>query len=105
MLPCGQLRNAARIPAAAGVWSTIGTVGLPGSGCRCGGESRVARVIPRTAAAARPAAPATAKRTRGRRAICTEGSGNPLCITILCIAMPTYRELLNRVKAEIDEVD
>jgi sulfur-carrier protein adenylyltransferase/sulfurtransferase len=70
----------------------------------------VASVIPSTAPAARTAAPATMTRTRGRDDICPQSSGNGvsgyyLAATILFEAMPTYRELLQSVKAEIAEVD
>jgi molybdopterin/thiamine biosynthesis adenylyltransferase/rhodanese-related sulfurtransferase len=62
-----------------------------------------------TAPAARAAAPATTTKTRWREDIWTEGSENGvpryyLAATILFEAMPTYRELLQSVKAEIAEI-
>src|SRR5579862_328960 len=42
---------------------------------------------------------------RPRARIRADPGGDPTAITILCIAMQTYRELLQRVKSEIRELD
>jgi molybdopterin/thiamine biosynthesis adenylyltransferase/rhodanese-related sulfurtransferase len=102
-VPAGQARKASRTSRE--TWA-----GAVGSGTKGGGllvwrstSERVASVTPTATAAAAIAAAPTTSQTRSRGLIGGDGIG--VFIAIFVKAMPTYRELLQQVRAEISEVD
>src|SRR5436189_4536975 len=102
-VPAGHARNTSRIsPATAGEAVESGTNGGALLVSLWTSE-RVATVTPTAIAAAASAAAPTTSQTRSRGLISRDAI--PTFEAIFRKAMPTYRELLQQVRAEISELD
>src|SRR3954464_10272633 len=102
-VPAGHACSASRT-------SLATAAGAVGSGTNGGGllacrstSDLVASVTPTATAAAAIAAAPTTSQTRSRGPISNDGIPEPVAIFVK--AMPTYRELLQQVRAEISEID